>query len=250
MSPRLAFAVEAAYLAGRSTLSHFRTGVSVDLKADSSPVTRADKEAEAILRRLIRDAYPEDGIFGEEEGRSGDQDRRWVIDPIDGTKSFIAGVPTYTTLLSYEVDGEPEIGVIYAPALDEMCCAEAGGGAFWNGRPARASAHAGLAGTIICTGGHTSLVRRGLSDALARIGEDALSVRGWGDAYGHMLVATGRVHAMVDPVVERYDISAPAVVVREAGGVCTTVSGGHELGSDAVSACAGVHASLIEALRS
>ncbi len=250
MSPRLAFALQAVYLAGRSTLSHFRSNLEVDLKADESPVTAADRQAERIIREQIALAFPEDGIYGEEEGQTGDQERRWVIDPIDGTKSFIAGIPLYTTLLSFEVDGEPEIGVVYAPALDEMYYAEAGQGAFWNGRPARVSGHRGIARSILCTGSHNGLFTHGLAEPMARIGKQALSVRGWGDAYGHMLVATGRAQGMVDPVVERYDISAPAVIVREAGGVFTSVDGGHALGSNAVSACPGVHAALIEALRS
>ena len=120
MTPRLRFALDAVRKAGQSTLEHFQSGLAVEYKSDASPVTVADKNAEAILRAAINHAYPGETILGEEQGLTGTGDTRWIIDPIDGTKSFICGVPLYATLLSYEVDGQPILGVSYFPALDEM----------------------------------------------------------------------------------------------------------------------------------
>src|SRR5690348_17063286 len=114
-------AVDAAYLAGRRTLGYFQTGVTPDLKADSSPVTIADREAEQIVRARIAASFPDHAILGEEMGESkGNPDYRWLIDPIDGTVAFVAGVPLYSTLIAVEVHGTPAVGVIYMPALSEM----------------------------------------------------------------------------------------------------------------------------------
>src|ERR1051326_7822933 len=120
MSPRLAFAIDIAMLAGRSTLAHFQTGVAVDIKGDSSPVPVSDRNAERMIREEIGRRDPNDSILGEEEGASGSGEDRWVVDPIDGTKSFVCGVPIYATLVAYEEAGEPILGVCYFPALDDM----------------------------------------------------------------------------------------------------------------------------------
>ena len=226
MSPRLQFAIETARRAGLSTLSHFQTGITVESKADASPVTVADKNAERLIREAILSAYPDEAILGEEEGGNPDLLDRWVVDPIDGTKSFVAGVPLYATLLSYEVGGLPILGVCYFPALNEMIYAETGVGTFWNGRRVQVSVTAELTGAIVCAGGHKSHLKYGREAGLNRIAEKALATRTWSDAYGHALVATGRVAAMMDPVVARWDISAMRVIVEEAGGRCTAYDGG------------------------
>jgi len=229
MSPRLAFALEAATRAGRSTLAHFQSGVEVDRKADTSPVTVADRFAERMIREAIHATYPKDAILGEEEGGDDASGDRWVIDPIDGTKSFVSGVPLYSTLLSYEVDQVPVLGVAYFPALDELVYAELGAGAFFNGRPCRVSSKSSLQDAVICCGGHSSMIKYGRIESFLKLAPQALATRTWGDAYGHALVATGRVEAMVDPVVARWDISAMAVILAEAGGTFTTLSGGNAL---------------------
>src|SRR5579862_7332397 len=137
MSPRLAFAIDAATKAGRSTLAHFQTGVGFDRKSDASPVTIADRMAERMIREAIAREFPGDQILGEEEGGDTEVADRWVLDPIDGTKSFVAGVPLYATLVSYEKGFVPQLGVVFLPALNELIYAERGGGALWNGKPAR-----------------------------------------------------------------------------------------------------------------
>lgn len=249
MTPRLAFAVEAAYRAGRATLAHFQTGVEVERKADHSPVTIADREAEQLIRTSIEARFPGEEILGEEEGgafRAGD---RWVIDPIDGTKSFICGVPLYATLLSYETAGEPSIAVCYFPALDEMLYAERGRGATWNGRRCQVSSQPSLSAAAVSCGGHLSMIRHGRWSGFERIAQQTLLTRTWSDAYGHALVATGRIDAMVDPVVNPWDISAVSLIVREAGGMFTDFDGKGALAREAISSNGLVHPELLEAFR-
>src|SRR5579862_1257794 len=192
MSPRLAFAIDAAMRAGRSTLAHFQTGTAVDLKSDATPVTIADRNAERMIREEIERQYPDDSILGEEEGAAGTSDDRWVIDPIDGTKSFVCGVPIYSTLLAYEVAGRPVLGVCYLPALNELLYAERRSGAFWNGRPCSVSKKSVIKGSVLCCGGHRLMAELGHMDPLIELAQRAMATRTWSDAYGHALVATGR----------------------------------------------------------
>lgn len=248
MSPRLAFAIETATHAGRSTLAHFQTGITYESKQDDTPVTQADKNAERLIRLSIAKTYPNDAILGEEEGVSGEGDDRWVIDPIDGTKSFVCGVPLYATLLSYEQAGEPVVGVCYFPALDEIIYAERGGGAYWNGRPCRVSEGSSLKGAVIASSGYLGLERRGLMDAYMRLAENGFATRTWCDAYGHALVATGRADVMIDCQVSRWDISAMSIIVREAGGRFTDLGGKDELADNALSSNANLHSAIVNAL--
>lgn len=250
MSPRLAFALDAAYQAGRLTLRYFQTDTPVELKADASPVTEADKGAERLIRGAVERQFPGETVLGEEQGLTGASDDRWVIDPIDGTKSFICGVPLYATLLAYEQAGEPILGVCYFPALDEMVYAEKGQGTFWNGRVAGVSRRACFEGSRIVSGSVGSLEKRDWLKGLVALSSAAIAVRTWGDAYGHALVATGRVDLMVDPVVSRWDISAMSVIVREAGGRFTDLSGNEALGDDALSSNGLLHQAALEAFAS
>jgi histidinol-phosphatase len=250
MSPRLAFALETVHLAGRLTLGHFQTDTPVDLKADVSPVTVADREAEAFIRRQIAAFYPADGVLGEEEGgEAGGRGERWVIDPIDGTKSFICGVPLYATLLSFERDGEAELGVCYFPALDDMIYAERGAGAFLNGRPIRVSRKASLERAVLSCGSFGSMKRYRRLDPFLDLSERVLATRTWSDAYGHALVAKGMIEAMVDPIVNPWDISPMSIIVREAGGVFTDLEGNHALSNDAISSNGLLHDQLLEAFK-
>lgn len=248
MSPRLAFAIDAAYRAGRLTLQYFQTGTAVETKSDATPVTAADRGAERQIRTDIANAYPSDAILGEEEGGSDAADR-WVIDPIDGTKSFICGVPLYATLLSYEVDHEPILGVCYFPALDELLYAETGQGAFLNGRPIRVSSKTQVAGSVFSCGSIVSMRRHGRLDAFERLSSRALAARTWSDAYGHALVASGRIEAMVDPVVNHWDLSAVSMIVREAGGTFTDFDGNPKIAQEAISSNGHLHDQILEAFR-
>ena len=218
-------ATDAAYLAGRRTLAYFNTGVAVQNKADASPVTIADKEAERILRERIAHSFPDHTILGEEEGETigKNPDYRWIVDPIDGTKSFIAGVPLYGTLIGVEVRGEPAVGVLYLPALGEMICAANGLGCFWNNRPVRVSETKDLSKAVIVT---SSILRcQARSDAFDTLSERTYLQRTWGDAFGYALVATGRADLMLDPAANPWDVAPMLPILREAGGNFAAWSG-------------------------
>lgn len=243
------FAVDLAWRAGRSTLAGFQAGIDVERKADASPVTEADRRAERLMRHRIEERFPDDGIVGEEYGAvRADAERRWILDPIDGTRSFVHGVPLYGTLVGVEVRGEPVVGVIHLPALDETVAAAAGLGCWWNARRARVSTTATLADALVLTSDLTSPRSAGTEAGWDRLlGRTGLS-RTWGDCYGYALVATGRADAMIDPVLSIWDAAAVAPVVREAGGAVSALNGAprHDAGSlvatnaalaDAVRAC-------------
>lgn len=226
----------------------FQTGVEVITKADATPVTVADRGAERMIRELIAASYPHDAILGEEEGGDTGALDRWVIDPIDGTKSFISGVPLYATLLSYEENGEPLVGVCYFPALDEMLYAEKGKGAFFNGRPIQVSRRETVQGSLLCCGG--SMLKAAHHHKIVDLVAKSLATRTWCDAYGHALVASGRVDAMIDPVVSHWDISAVALIVREAGGRFTDFNGSDKFSNDALSSNGRLHDEIVAALNS
>lgn len=219
----LAFALDAAWRAGRVTLGYFQTGVPAERKADDSPVTVADREAEQTLRRLIGEAWPVHGIVGEEYGRSPAQgsDYTWILDPIDGTNSFVSGVPLYATLLALTLRDEPILGVAHFPALDETVYAVRGGGCYWNGRRARVSAVARLDEAVLLTSGLHFAPGGPKRAAWERLVAATRIQRTWGDAYGYALVATGRAEIMVDPVMALWDCGPLQVIMEEAGGTFT-----------------------------
>jgi len=218
----LDFAVGLAREAGDVTLRYFRREVETRLKGKDDFVTRADLEAEALLRRRIGKAFPEDGIVGEEEGVSeGTSGRRWILDPIDGTYSFVHGVPFYGVLVGLEVEGEPTVGAVHLPALDETVYAAKGLGCFWNGKPARVSQTARLEDALLLATDFGTCEARGFGPAAAALQRRASARRTWGDCYGYVLVATGRADVMLDPVLSVWDCAALLPVVEEAGGTFT-----------------------------
>ena len=243
-------AMEAAYLAGRRTLAYFQTGVRPDFKADDTPVTVADREAERILRERIGRAFPDHAILGEEEGETaGSAPYRWLLDPIDGTKTFVAGVPLYGVLVGVEVQGEPKVGVVYLPALDEMVAAADGLGCAWNGRPCRVSSVDRLSDALLVTSSITAC--RGRSDAYDRLAQATRLQRTWGDCYGYVLVATGRAEIMLDPEMNPWDCAPLLPILREAGGHFTDWRGTPTIwGADAAGTNAALHEAVLDILRS
>ncbi len=241
----LAVASEAAYVGGRRALAHFNTGVEVEIKADDSPVTRADREAEQVVRSIIARCYPSHSILGEEAGHSkGDNDYKWIVDPIDGTKSFIHGVPLWGTLVGVEVKGRPSVGVIYLPALDEMLCAADGMGCTWNGRRAEVSRTSEMSEATLLTTNVTAAMAR--SDAYEKLAARARLSAGWGDCYGYVLVATGRAEIMVDPKMSPWDCAPMLTIMQEAGGHFTTWDGEPTIwGPDAVATNARLNAQVL-----
>jgi histidinol phosphatase-like enzyme (inositol monophosphatase family) len=235
LADRYALARAAGDEAARLTLRYFQSaGLTVERKADASPVTRADREAEALLRERIEAAFPEDGILGEEFGeKPGAGGFRWILDPIDGTQSFIHGVPLYGSLIGVErvADRRSVIGVLVLPALGETVHACAGGGAWFESAaarqpvPARVSEVAALEESLVCYTSVKGFDRGDERAAFQRMKSASRLLRGWGDCYGHALVATGRAEAMVEPVMHVWDCAALQPILEEAGGRCTDWSG-------------------------
>jgi histidinol-phosphatase len=230
LASRLEAALAATRLASRETLRWFGDpDLAIDRKADRSPVTAADRAAEDILRRELLGAFPDDAFLGEESGATGGTSGfEWIVDPIDGTKSFIRGVPLYATLVGCRRGGRGVIGVIGIPALDEVAYAAVGGGA-WHVRglsapvAARVSDRGSLEDSLVCSSdfvdfGRWSGGETAGTEARRRLEAAAGLVRTWGDGYGYLLVATGRAEVMIDPRLNAWDAAAVEVVVAEAGG--------------------------------
>jgi histidinol-phosphatase len=236
---QLDFAVATAQEAGRVTLAHFQSDIAVDLKRDQSPVTIADRSAEQRIRERIEEAYPSHALLGEEFGESdtaGSASHRWLIDPIDGTRAFVRGVPLYAVLLALEVEGRVELGVVDFPALGETVWAARGEGCYWNGRRCFVRRTDSLAESVVAFTGAASFARHGREAAWRRLQEATSYQAGWSDAYGHALVATGRLELMLDPVMHPWDCGPFPVILEEAGGYFGTWSGDRTIyGGEALS---------------
>lgn len=211
---------ELARGAGDITLKYFQSReLEIITKEDSSPVTRADRESEQYLRNRIREHFPEDVILGEEFGEQGSNlSRRWILDPIDGTKSFIHGVPLYGVMIALEEDGIITHGCVNFPALNEMISAKLEHGCYWNGERCHVSEIERMPEATILTTNFLRLedkLSKGTMNAIVR---NAKALRGWGDCYGHFLVATGRAEVMFDPKVALWDTAPIGILVEEAGG--------------------------------
>ena len=220
---RLQTAIDLARAAGESTLATFRSVLDITTKPDGSPVTIADRNAEQLIRERLAARFPDDAILGEEFGRTpGTSGYEWVLDPIDGTVSFIRGVPLYGTLIAVLHHNRPVAGVIHMPALNETVHAARAHGC-WHTVAARdpvrcrASTTNRLADALVALTDPTlfSAHRPGSFDALSRA---CKSIRGWSDCYAHLLVATGRADAAVEPIVSIWDVAPMGVIMEEAGG--------------------------------
>jgi histidinol-phosphatase len=235
----LDFAVEIAREAGAITYRYYQGSFVAERKADNSFVTVADREAERYLRTRIAAAYPDDAILGEEEGtKSGASDRRWILDPVDGTYSFVHGVPLYGVLIGLEIEDEPILGVVNLPALSELVYAAKGLGCFWNGAPARVSTTPSLDQALLLSTDFGTCERYGFGPATESLQRQVHARRTWGDAYGHVLVATGRADIMLDPIMNVWDCAALLPILEEAGGKFTdwqgtrTIHGGNAISTN------------------
>jgi len=212
--------------AGRTALASFRAGLSVEWKADGSPVTAADRSAEAVARAWIGARFREDGIVGEEEGAFNEPaERRWFIDPIDGTNAFIQGVPLWGTLVAVARGDEVLAGAAFFPALDEMLCAAPGLGCWWNGSRSWASGTDDLSRATVLTTDDRFTAAPDRGRGWRALSARARLSRTWGDCYGYLLVATGRAEVMVDPVMSAWDAAALQPAIVEAGGTFTDWDG-------------------------
>jgi histidinol-phosphatase len=246
----LSVARRAARSAGRLTLEAFGGRIGSETKSDGSPVTASDRAAERELRRVIGRAFPGHTIVGEEQGVSvGDPRVRWILDPIDGTKSFVHGVPLYSVLVGVEVDGRPTVGVIHLPALGETVDAAVGLGCRWNGRLCRVSTTRRLADATLLTTSVRAIEASGVP--FRRLASATQTQRGWGDGYGFALVATGRADAIVDTNLHVWDIAPMPPIFQEAGGAVTDWDGRRSIASTNYLATNGVlHGALRRLLHS
>lgn len=239
---------EAARICGDVALAHFRTEVAVELKSDGSEVTRADRDAEMAVREWIERQFPGDALVGEEFGTSmaAAGSRRWFIDPIDGTRSFVRGVPLWGSMVAVEEDGVVLAGAVNCAASGDFVVAARGEGCWHNGARARVSAVASI-GQATALGTDQRFLRN--PSRLARwidLCQEVAIARSWGDCYGYVLVATGRAELMVDDRLSPWDVAALVPIIEEAGGVLTDWEGQRGMGSDAVA----TNASLAGVFRS
>jgi histidinol-phosphatase len=221
-------ALDAARAAGAIALRYFRSDVRVMRKADHTPVTQADQEAETAIAERLRSAFPDIGFLGEEFGAQGNQSRRWIVDPIDGTKNFVRGIPYWATLLALEEDGEITLGVVHSPATGELYWASRGQGAWLDGVPLRVSAVGRLREAMIT---HSSLnLLRSLDggrrwDGFVRLVDRTDRQRGFGDYFGYTFVLRGQAEIMLEADVKPWDIAPFKVLFEEAGGRFTDLAG-------------------------
>lgn len=217
---------ELAGIAGVNAMKYFRTGLSADTKRDGSPVTIADRTSERLVREWVERRFPGDGILGEEYGvRNADARRRWIVDPIDGTKAFIHGVPFWGSLVAVVEDETVIAGAASFPALRETLVAAAGEGCWWNDVRSAVSSVGSIADATVLT---TDVAFRGnpeKREGWIALADAAAISRTWGDCVGYLLVATGRAEVMTDPVVSAWDVAALMPAITEAGGIFTDWEG-------------------------
>ncbi len=245
----LSAVTEAARLAGRIALGHYKRDLTVEIKSDGSPVTLADREAESAVRDWLGARFPDDAILGEEFGVSEGTGRRWFIDPIDGTKSFVRGVPLWGSMVAVAEGREVLAGAICCPAVDELVAAARGMGCYLNGSRCRVSACATLADATILATSERFLRDPERGPRWRDLGARVAVTRSWGDCYGYVLVATGRAELMVDDRLSPWDTAALLPIIREAGGVFSDWRGGTGLdGGDAIASNALLARDLRDAL--
>lgn len=200
-------------------LKWYRGQFSVDLKEDQSPVTIADRKAEEILRKKISRHFPDHGIIGEEFGNHNENaEWVWTIDPVDGTRSFVQGLPLFASMISLLHKGEPVIGIIELPALGETAWAVKGKGAFSNGQPLKVSPQSRLKGAFIAVADHYCFRSEKCTFLFNRLNQEAGIVRTYPDAFGHLMAIRGVVDVMVDPLAKIWDYAPCKILVQEAGG--------------------------------
>lgn len=258
LQDRLMFAVDAAKQAGDITLKYFGqldTGQRHD-KADGTPVTIADRESETHLRALIQSRYPDDAILGEEfDPKPGTSGYQWVIDPIDGTISFVHGVPLYGTMLACLRDGHPELGVIHMPVLDEVVYAADGLGCWHrsgvqDAKRAHMSQTLNLAEALINTTSMSYFKTPELRVLYEKLDAMCKHSRGWSDCYAWILLATGRVDAVVEPDLKLWDFAAALPIISESGGIWSDLQGKATLqATRLVASNAALHSQLLDTIK-
>ena len=237
LSDDLALALRMADEADRVSMSRFDAAdLSIDTKADATFVTEADLATERALRALLDAERPDDAVFGEEYGQSGESARQWVIDPIDGTSNYLKGIPMWATLIALVIDGVPRVGVVSQPAIGRRWWAASGRGAWTiapSGEPRRihVSDVATIEESSVSFQSITQWADAGRTDDLLRVASSVWRDRGYGDAWPYMLLAEGRLEMVAEFDVREYDIAAHVPIVHEAGGRFTDIDGVDSLSS-------------------
>jgi len=246
----LRLALELADAADAVTLPLFRSShLTIDTKSDSSPVSEADRGAEAIIRTLLEEHRPADGILGEEFGETGDSGRRWILDPIDATVNYIRGVPVWGTLIALEEEGEVTVGVISSPALGMRWWAARGLGSWENGRRLAVSNVDRLQDAYLSFNSITDHEAQGLGDAALALSRRCARTRGYGDFWSFMMLAGGSIDIVVEPIAAIWDLAPLIVIVEEAGGTFTALDGTRTIvGRNALATNGALHATALEAL--
>lgn len=226
MKDLLQFAIQTAEQAGRITLNYFQKSIAVEIKPDRSPVTIADRQCEEYIRSEIESHFPDDGIVGEEFGiKESKSGFRWILDPIDGTKSFIRGVPLYGTMVGLEKDGQPVLGVLRFPPINQTLTALTGHGCALNGVKCSVSKTGDLSNALVNMSSFGDLMRDWGEEVLIRLTKNTGLHRTWGDCYGYMMVATGQADICLDTKMHIWDIVALLPIIQEAGGKITNLDG-------------------------
>jgi histidinol phosphatase-like enzyme (inositol monophosphatase family) len=234
---------------GKIIKNYFRTTISIESKADSSPVTIADKKAEEVMRQMIMKEFPDHGILGEEFGKHNEQSEfQWILDPIDGTKSFICGTVTFGTLIALLKNGEPVFGVINQPILNEFLIGD-NYSAELNGQQVKVRECNNLSEAILLTTDHLHIEKYQDAAKFDSLIRKVKLYRNWGDCFGYYLVATGFADVMVDPVMSVWDSMAVIPVIRGAGGIITDYYGNDPVkGNSIIASSKGLHSEVIKIL--
>ncbi len=243
---------ELAELGGQEALAYFkRSDLEVERKADESPVTQADKAAEAAMRALIERRCPDDAWIGEETGtKEGGSGRCWICDPIDGTKNFINGIPLWATLVACEENGHVVASAVTIPALGDVYDAALGAGAACNGESIHVRDRSNLDECLLCFESYDWFAKNGLADVYMYMMEHTGLQRGMCDAYAHMLIASGCADIMIEPALSVWDIAAPSLIVTEAGGKSTDLHGASSIRSNnALSSNGKVHQAVLDIIQ-
>jgi histidinol-phosphatase len=249
MDRRLQVAISAAKAAGEVALRYFQTELRVERKGDESPVTVADRECEHRIVEILDDAFPEYGTLGEELGERAGAGARWIIDPIDGTKSFIRGIPFFATLIALEEEGEITTGVIHAPATDDLIYAQKGFGAFDKAGPIRVSKVSTLRSSMLVFGSPGVFRVTDHWRELERLVDSSDRQRAYGDYFGYTFVARGQAEAMIDADLKPWDLGALKIIIEEAGGRFTDFTGRPTIyGGTAVASNGAIHDELLSIL--
>jgi histidinol-phosphatase len=237
-SRELEVAITAAKKAAELALES-QPNIIAETKPDRSPVTQADRECERMIARLLSDAFPEDGILGEEGARADSRSgRRWIIDPIDGTRDYVRGNPLWANLIALEAEGDVAVGVVNLPILGKLCSASRGGGAHCNGARVRPSSKTSVEESVLCVNGYDKMAKLPFRDRMLDWMERFWAVRGLGGAADAMMVASGQAEIWIEPVASPWDFAPLKVILEEAGACYLNIDGGSSIYAGNAIGCA------------